>query len=72
MRLRSLPQYQKDGAHETHPLGIACAEVPCVRMVADLIAELATLMQFLCTDHQNIHGTRRHSDGMACNSAGAI
>ena len=72
MRLSSLPQYEKDGAHETHPLGIACAQVYCVRMVADLAVELGTVMQFVCTDHQNVYGTRRHSDGMACNGAGIV
>jgi hypothetical protein len=43
MRLSSLPQYEKDGAHETHPLGIACAQVYCVRMVADLFWWLVNL-----------------------------
>lgn len=56
MRLSSPPQYQKDGAYEAHPLGIACVRLCCVRIAADLVAQLGTVLQFVCTDHQNIMG----------------
>lgn len=65
MRLSSLPQLQKDGVDETHPLELACMKFVLRPVGCSFVANLGTVMRFVCTDHQNIYGVWRHSDGMS-------